>query len=71
MNGAWDGPMGDTVSTDWNPDDLGTLLLVIAAGVVAGILKEALQARAADRPWCGFDLRRFRRVPPGDRDPRS
>ncbi len=63
--------MGDAVATDWNPDDLGTLLLVIAAGVLVGVLKEALQARAADRPWFGFDLRRFRRVPREDEDRRS
>jgi hypothetical protein len=55
--------VGDAAATGWNPDDPWTLLLVIAVGVLAGILKEALQARAADRPWFGFDLRRWRRVP--------
>lgn len=53
---------------DWDPGDLGTLALVVAAGILAGILKEALQALRDDRPWFGFDLRRLRRRPPEDPD---
>ncbi len=63
--------MSEAVTNEWSLDDLGTLLFVLAVGVAAGIVKEALQARAADQPWFGFDLRRFRRVPRGDRNPRS
>lgn len=55
--------------TEWNSEDLGTLALVVAAGVLAGVLKEALQALRDDRPWFGWDLRRLRRRPSEDRDP--
>ncbi|HEX2553418.1 MAG TPA: hypothetical protein VHL98_06940 [Microvirga sp.] len=54
---------------DWDPDDLGTVALVVAVGILAGILKEALQAFRDDRPWFGLDLRRLRRRPPEDPGP--
>jgi hypothetical protein len=51
--------------TEWN-EDFGTVALVVAVGVLAGILKDALKACREDRPWFGWDLRRLRRWPPED-----
>jgi hypothetical protein len=53
---------------DWMSEDLATLLLVIGAGVLLAILKEAREAWRQDRPWFGWDLRRLSRHP-DDPDP--
>ncbi len=52
--------------TGWTSEDLGTVALVIIAGVLAGIVKETLQAYRDNRVWFGWDLRRLRRRPPKD-----
>ena len=53
---------------DWISEELSTLLLVIGAGVLLAIVKEAREAWRQDRPWFGWDLRRLRRSP-SDSDP--
>jgi len=52
---------------EWISEDLGTVALMVAAGVMTGIVKDALQARRDDRRWFGLDLRRLWRVSPEDR----